>query len=145
MGNDYLTDLNTALFEIKMNIVGLLRIIQPTLLKKKYMKNKYIGKWRITEMELWENDFIDMVIPGHILFQEDKEGRFQFGAVEGEIDYRVEKVGEKERLEFTWSGDDEGDPICGHGWAAIKENELHGKIYFHMGDESWFKAKRKPK
>jgi hypothetical protein len=109
------------------------------------MENKYIGKWRITEMEHWEKDFIDMVVPGYILFQKEKDGRFQFGAVEGEIDYRIEKSGEIERLEFTWAGQDEGDPVCGRGWAVIDCNKLNGKIFFHMGDETWLKAKKSTK
>lgn len=31
-----------------------------------------IGKWRITEMELWDSDFIDLLGPGYIQF--DPEG-----------------------------------------------------------------------
>ena len=104
------------------------------------MKSKYIGKWRITDMEHWGKDFIDLVIPGYIHFQKDSDGSFQFGAVEGEIDYRIEVVGEIERLEFTWAGHDEGDPVCGRGWAVIDGDVLHGRLYFHVGDDSWFKA-----
>jgi hypothetical protein len=106
------------------------------------MKSKYIGKWRITEMEYWEQDFIDLVVPGYILFKEGGEGSFQFGAVEGEIDYRIEEVGGIERLDFSWAGYDEGDPVCGRGWAVINGDELQGGLYFHMGDDSWFKARR---
>ena len=109
------------------------------------MKNKYIGKWRIREMEHWDQNFIDLDVPGYFLFEKDKSGHFQFVAIEGEIDYRIEEVGEVERIEFSWVGHDEGDPVSGRGWAVIDGNELHGKIYFHMGDGSWFKAKRKTK
>ena len=26
----------------------------------------YIGKWRITEMEMWDREFIDMEAQGHV-------------------------------------------------------------------------------
>jgi len=66
------------------------------------MVNQYIGKWQIVEMELWDKDFIDLEVPGYITFQKDGLGHFQFGAVQGEIDHRLEKINGPERLEFTW-------------------------------------------
>jgi len=30
------------------------------------MKQKFIGRYRITEMELWDKDYIDMEVPGYI-------------------------------------------------------------------------------
>ena len=106
------------------------------------MKSRHISKWRITQMEQWDQDFIDLVVPGYINFDKGGDGSFQFGAVEGEIDYRIEEVGIIKRLEFTWAGYDEGDPVCGRGWAVLDGDELHGGLYFHMGDDSWFKARR---
>jgi len=102
--------------------------------------NKYIGKWHIKEMELWDKDFIDLVVPGYITFKRNRRGIFQFGAVNGFMDCRMEKCGEEKRIEFSWDGFDESDPVSGRGWAMIKDNELHGKLYFHLGDDSWFKA-----
>jgi hypothetical protein len=106
------------------------------------MKNPYVGRWRINEMEQWDKDFIDLVVPGHITIKKDGSGNFQFGAVEGNIDYRIEKCGDVERLEFSWEGNDECDPTCGRGWALIEDDELHGRLYFHLGDDSWFRASR---
>jgi hypothetical protein len=62
--------------------------------------------------------------------------------VQGQIDYRIEKTGEIERLEFSWEGQDENDVAIGRGWAIIQNDHLEGRIYFHLGDDSWFKAKR---
>jgi hypothetical protein len=42
------------------------------------------------------------VVPGYIAFREDHVGKFQFGTVHGEIDYRIESYQETERLEFSW-------------------------------------------
>ena len=102
------------------------------------MKNLYLGKWGIREMEVWEKDFIDLVVPGYCTFDDEGLGKFQFGAVEGYIDYRIESWGDLERLEFTWEGTDEMDPVCGRGWAVIKGDELHGRLYFYLGDDSGF-------
>jgi hypothetical protein len=103
------------------------------------MKREYLGRWRIDEMEQWDKDYIDLVVPGYILIEKEN-GYFQFGTVEGSIDCRIEKYGETERMEFSWEGSDENDPICGRGWAMTNGKKLHGKLYIHFGDDSWFKA-----
>ena len=38
------------------------------------MSNTYVGTWRIIEMEQWDQDFIDLVVPGYIAFREDHLG-----------------------------------------------------------------------
>jgi hypothetical protein len=60
--------------------------------------NPYLGKWRIIEMELWDKDFIDMETEGYFQFGDDEMGVFQFGLVQGQIDYRIEKAGGIERI-----------------------------------------------
>jgi len=105
-------------------------------------KNPYIGKWRILEMELWDRDFIDMETEGYFQFGNDEMGDFQFGLVQGQIDYRIEKIDGIERLEFSWEGQDEDDEKHGRGWAIIKNDYIDGRFYFHLGDDSWFKAKK---
>ena len=104
--------------------------------------NPYFGKWRIIEMEMWDQDFIDLVTEGHFTFDKDELGSFQFGAVQGQIDYRIEKIGRAERLEFSWEGSDENDPASGRGWVILEGDLINGKIYFHLGDSSGFKAKK---
>ena len=94
-------------------------------------------------MEQWDQDYIDLVVPGYFDFRKARTGDFQFGVVEGEIDYKIELTGEQQRLEFSWMGQSEYDPEAVRGWAVINDqNKLFGKIYFHMGDDSWFKATR---
>jgi len=41
-------------------------------------KNKFIGKWRISEMEQWDQDFVDAEVPGYISFTRNGMGEFQF-------------------------------------------------------------------
>ena len=91
-------------------------------------------------MDLWDQDYIDMETKGYFNFHEDNVGVFQFGLVQGEIDYRIEKFDSKERLEFSWIGQDEGSPVSGRGWAVVKHGILEGRIYFYLGDDSGFKA-----
>lgn len=69
------------------------------------MGNKYIGTWRIIEMEHWDKDYIDLVVPGYIAFDQDNLGEFQFGTVRGFMDCRIESYSEFERIEFSWEGE----------------------------------------
>ncbi|HUK67848.1 MAG TPA: hypothetical protein VLW50_03675 [Streptosporangiaceae bacterium] len=46
-------------------------------------------------------------------------------------------------VEFSWQGSDEGDDVSGRGWAALNpEGTLEGRINFHLGDDSAFRAER---
>ena len=60
-------------------------------------------------MELWDQEFIDLITEGHFTFENDDMGYFQFGAVDGQIDYRIKAVNTMERIEFSWEGRDEND------------------------------------
>ncbi|MEE8430826.1 MAG: hypothetical protein V3S16_06230 [Candidatus Desulfatibia sp.] len=77
------------------------------------MKRDYIEKWRIVEMEHWDKDYIDLVVPGYIRFDKDGLGEFQFGVVYGSMDYRIENYSKFERIEFSWEGQDETNSVCG--------------------------------
>ncbi len=105
----------------------------------------FTGTWMIEEMELWDKSFIDMEVPGYLKFNTDRTGDFQFGLVVGFMDCQVEGSNGQERIEFTWDGSDEMDPACGRGWACIENGELNGRIYFHFGDNSSFRAVKKKK
>ncbi len=104
------------------------------------MRKKYICKWRIIEMEQWDKKYINLVVPGYITFDKDGFGEFQFGTVYAFLDCRIEKYSEFERIEFSWEGKSETDPAYGRGWAMIKENQLHGRLYIYDGYDSWFIA-----
>jgi len=69
-------------------------------------------------------------------------GQFRFGLTSGDIDYRLADRGGQPAAEWTWEGMDEMDPCTGRGWAVLADDELHGMIFFHQGDESGFVAKR---
>jgi hypothetical protein len=102
-----------------------------------------IGKWRIAGMEVWDQEYVDMEVPGFISIDAEGMGRFQFGLVSGDIDGQMEQYGDTQRFEFSWFGQDENDPINGWGWAIIQHGELIGHIYLHHADNSGFRASKK--
>jgi len=105
--------------------------------------NVLIGRWRFVEMDLWEQDDVDLVSPAFIEFGEDHQGSLGFIAVEGGIDWREAPRDGQPGAEFTWEGFDEGDPVTGRGWTILEEGgSLRGRIYFHLGDDSGFRAER---
>jgi len=106
------------------------------------MSHEYIGTWRIIEMDEWDQDDVDLVVPGYIAFDAKGSGTFECGTVEGSLDYRIEPCGQSERLAFSWEGSDEMDPVSGRGWAMIQDGQLQGRIFFHEGDDSGFIAEK---
>ena len=105
--------------------------------------NPFVGRWRITRMDLWDQDFVDAEVEGHFTLAADGSGEFQFGYVSGGIDARLTTRDGQPCVEWTWDGNDEMDPAQGRGWAVLKGGELHGLIAFHQGDESAFEAVKK--
>lgn len=102
-----------------------------------------VGIWRIVEMDLWDIDAIDLIEPAFVAFEGDGDGELQFVAVQGQLDWRTSAQGQADRVEFTWEGDDEGDRVSGRGWAQVDEDgSLRGHFYFHLGDDSGFRAVR---
>lgn len=93
-------------------------------------------------MESWDADYFDMEVPAHITIRKDLTGEFQFGLVQGQLDGRVEPNGDVTRLEFSWSGFDENDPMTGRGWLQVIGDQAEGRIFIHLGDDSGLKAER---
>ena len=104
----------------------------------------FVGNWHIYEMEMWSEDYFNMEVQAYIEIDDKNQGEFQFGLVTGGLDGRVtDDVEGLKRLEFTWSGSDELDPVSGIGWVRVKEpNILEGELRIHQGDRSKFLAKK---
>ena len=101
------------------------------------------GYWRIAEMELWDTEYIDLVVPGFIEFSGDGMGGFQFGTVRGWLDGRFSGRPATARVDFSWEGENDNDPGSGRGWAELRGNRLEGRLYIHGGDDSAFVALRR--
>jgi len=96
-----------------------------------------VGKWRITSMELWDDEYINMMGPGYIQIDE-AGGTMSFGVVEVGLrcEYGTTSVW------FRFRGSSEMDEVSGEGDAELEEDgSLSGEICFDEGDESAFTAK----
>jgi len=103
----------------------------------------FTGIWHIYEMGLWDEDYFNMEVQAYIEIKQNNLGNFQFGLVSGQMDGKVVDYGVKKRFEFTWEGDDEGEPVCGSGWLEVTEKDkLKGEFRIHLGDDSGFLAKK---
>ena len=107
-------------------------------------KNWAVGRWLIESMDQWDRDFIDEQVRGYFKFDKRGSGHFQFGYVQGQIDYRLGERDGMPAIEFTWDGNDEMDPAQGRGWLVLDGDELKGVFYIHLGDESGIVLKREP-
>jgi hypothetical protein len=101
-------------------------------------RSRFHGRWRITETDGWDRDALDLVGPAEIAFDDDDLGHLRMIAVDAGIDHRVTG----NRIEFSWAGFDEGDPVSGRGFAEIVDDQLTGMLFFHRGEESSFVARR---
>jgi hypothetical protein len=101
------------------------------------------GKWRITEMDLWDGAAFELLGSDFFNVEGKRSGTFRFLAVEEWMDCRHGRRDGQPFVEFTWAGNDDCNPACGRGWAAVEaDGALRGRIYFHQSDDSGFRAIR---
>jgi hypothetical protein len=104
----------------------------------------FIGQWRITWMELWAQNDVDLDGPAVLEIGDDLHGEISFLCVQGWLDCQVTQRDGKPAVEFSWEGADDGEPKCGRGWLRLSDSgdSLDGFFHFHRGDSSTFKAER---
>jgi hypothetical protein len=102
--------------------------------------NGLIGRWRITWMETWKQNYVDEEVEGFFKFDRDETGKFQFYCVKGEIDYREVERDSKPAVEFSWEGLDGEVQASGRGWAVIEGDQIEGEVFMHFGLDSAFRA-----
>ena len=49
----------------------------------------FAGRWRIVEMDTWDNDVLDLVEEAHLTFTGASGGKIVFGALQGFVDVRL--------------------------------------------------------
>lgn len=111
-------------------------------------KKLFLGYWKIAEMEVWGQEYVDLVVPGFLEFGlEDEQlcGSFQFGTVRGWMDARLREIDALTYVEWSWEGESDTDPGSGRGWAKVEGESLVGRIFIHRGDDSAFTATRQPR
>ena len=105
-------------------------------------RNPLQARWRITWMDKWNEDIVDAEVEGFFKFGPDGIGKFQFGYLKGDIDYRATTREAKPCIEFSWDGKDEKTAAQGRGFAVLDGDDLSGTIYIHRGHESDFTARK---
>ena len=99
----------------------------------------FADRWRIVEMDIWSDDVLGIGGEAHLSFARAEDGGIAFIAVKAFLDVRYSTRDGQATAEFTFEGIDEGDPICGRGWASLgTAGRLVGHIYIHKGDDSGF-------
>lgn len=76
-----------------------------------------LGRWRITDSDLWDEDYLDLVAPAEIRFEPDDYGAFAFGALEAGMTLEYSRA----NVFFHFEGSDEGD-----GLRRGRRNPRHG-------------------
>lgn len=76
----------------------------------------FAGRWRIVEMDVWDNDVLDLAEQAHLTFEGAAGGEIAFGALKGFLDVRYGARDGAACAEFSWEGYDDNDPACGRGW-----------------------------
>lgn len=107
-----------------------------------HQESAITGKYRITSMEMWDQEFVDADVPGFIEFSKNGLGKFQFGYVRCDIDWDEGEHDGSPAIEFSFQGFDEMEPISGRGWAKVDGRNVTGEFMFFQGDDSTFTATR---
>lgn len=98
-----------------------------------------IGKWRITEADLWDGDYLDMMDPAQITFESNGHGTLDFGCLNAALNCEYSH----QIIFFNWQGCDEMTEVSGEGSAEITDNDqIEIEFRFHQGDEAILKAKK---
>ncbi len=108
--------------------------------RKSREKNPFRGRWHIVSMSAWDD--LDEEDEAFIEFSNGQSGEFHFCYVHGHMDCRLTTRDSEPAVEWSWDGNDEMDPAQGRGWAILKDDELHGMIFIHLGDDSEFVARK---
>ena len=93
-------------------------------------------------MELWDQEYRDLMVPAYITFNRNGSGEFQFGTVEGWMDCRFGSKDGFPSVEFSWDGQNDNDHGSGRGYAVLRGQRLEGRIFIHCGDDSGFLAEK---
>ena len=68
----------------------------------------FAGRWRIVEMDNWDDDFLDLVEEAHLALRGAADGEIAFGALKGFLDVRYGSA----CAEFSWQSHEENDPLA---------------------------------
>jgi hypothetical protein len=103
----------------------------------------FVGRWRIVEMDVWDNDVLDEFEEAHITFKGGRDGEIAFAALSGSLDVRYGARDGSAGAGVLLGGFDDNEPACGRGWVMLgTAGRLAGHLYIHKGDDSGFVCQR---
>lgn len=68
------------------------------------LKSPFQGRWQIVSMTEWDDDSLNEEVEAFMEFSADDLGKFQFGYVQGDIDFQSTERDGKPAVEFSWEG-----------------------------------------
>ncbi len=83
----------------------------PKLMTETGFAKAFAGRWRIVEMDNWDNDVLDLVEEAHLTFQGTADSEIAFVALRGFLDVGYGARDGSACAEFSWEGQDESDPM----------------------------------
>ena len=99
----------------------------------------FAGRWRIVEMDVWDDEFLELVEQAHLTFKGAADGEIAFGALKGFLDVRYGARAGAACAEFSWEGHDDDHPASGRGWVIIgTAGRLVGHFFIHNAEDAGF-------
>ena len=96
-----------------------------------------IGRWRITQADLWHQNYLDLRGPATLLIAADGYGEIGFGALQAGLILEFAQTS----VFFEWDGFDEMDEVRGSGSATLQDDQsLEIDFNFHNGDQATLEA-----
>ena len=103
------------------------------------MDCRIVGRWRIVEADLWDRDYLDLVVPAAMTIGADGHGEIAYGAMQASLELEYSRS----MVVFTWAGFDEMDQVSGTGSAELNhDGTIEIAFAYHLGDEAVLKAER---
>ena len=110
------------------------------------VEGEYDGSWRITHTHAGDGEYAAVEQSGQITVDREGDGSFALVEATGELHGQVVEYPGWDRLEFTWSGEDDRCAAHGFGWIARgPSDEYAGEIRVHRGEEYGFLAQKLPR
>src|SRR5262249_8640898 len=101
---------------------------------KARQKSPFEGLWHIVSMSGWDEDYFNEEVQAFIEFEANGTGHFQFGYVQGYMDWRPGTRDGQPAVEWTWEGTDGADmtrnrtrPGCSSDACPSLSRPGHGK------------------
>ena len=101
------------------------------------MDCRLVGRWRIVEADLWDRDYLDLVVPATMTIGADGHGEIAYGAMQASLELEYSRS----MVFFTWAGFDEMDQVSGTGSAELNDDgTIEVAFAYRLGDEAILKA-----